>query len=115
MRFTVIQAWSATYKSPIELRAGDRIDLSGHEDDWEGHTWLWAKSHAGTEGWIPDTLVVRCAEKTLAVDDYSAMELTCQRGQILTALQDTHGWILCRAANGAKGWVPKSHLEPINE
>jgi len=53
MRYRVIKAWAAVYADPIVVGAGERLTLTGKEDLWEGHRWLWARSAAGKEGWVP--------------------------------------------------------------
>jgi hypothetical protein len=109
MQYEVTEDWTATYDAPVVLSAGETIELSGRQDIWDGHIWLWAKSPAGKEGWIPDSLVRTINGKHVAGEDYSAIELTCKRGQIVTGVEETHGWVLCRA-EGRTGWVPKNHL-----
>ncbi|RMC37625.1 SH3 domain-containing protein [Paracoccus alkanivorans] len=114
MRYRVISDWSASYDQPIELAAGEGLELSGRKDCWDGHLWLWARSFAtGREGWIPDSLPLCRAGKLVSGCDYSARELTCRTGQILASLGETHGWVLCEAEVGDIGWVPRACLAPI--
>ena len=46
----------------------------------------------------------------MARAEYTATELTCVAGQVLEGLQEQHGWVFCRAADGDTGWVPRRHL-----
>ena len=112
-RYKVITDWTAAYGDPIVLRAGDMIHLSGREDDWDGHRWLWARSEAGKEGWIPDTLPLKEAGAHHAATGFSAVELTCHVGEVLSGSQETHGWILCRDETGRDGWVPARCLQRL--
>ncbi len=106
MIYRVTDAWQASYDDPVRLRAGEAVVLSGREDLWDGHRWLWGRDPAGREGWLPDSLI----EAGRALRDYSAMELSCRPGEVLDALEETHGWVLCRNASGAEGWVPRRCL-----
>jgi hypothetical protein len=105
---SVIADWVATYDDPMRIIKNDPIALSGREDIWVGHRWLWASAPSELEGWIPDTLVV----KGLATYTYSAAELTCAIGEVLTMQKQTHGWSWCKNLNGISGWVPHRCLAP---
>ncbi|MFT4717397.1 MAG: hypothetical protein ACI861_000728, partial [Paracoccaceae bacterium] len=109
LKYVVIENWTASYLDPIVVTAGDKLELSGQTDIWDGHTWLWAKSRDGKKGWIPDTLVPKTST-SVAQTDYTAAELTCQLGQILVAEKRTHGWVYCRSDDGQHGWVPEKNL-----
>ncbi|MGB0504600.1 MAG: SH3 domain-containing protein [Pikeienuella sp.] len=113
MKHKVVQDWHATYEAPIHVTQGEVIVLNGRTDIWDGHLWLWAESTLGTCGWVPDSLVVWREGRKLARYDYSAMELSCSAGDILSELWRTHGWILCRSLDGATGWVPQANLSPL--
>lgn len=112
MRYDVIKDWTTVYADPIVVGAGEQLVLTGKEDIWEGHRWLWARSPSGKEGWVPDSLVAKSPGGSAALYDYTAAELDCARGDCVIALGETHGWVMCRAADGRTGWVPRSHLEP---
>jgi hypothetical protein len=112
MKLRVIEDWQATYADPIRLAAGDMLYLTGREDNWDGHIWLWARSLDGLEGWVPDNVICEAEGRHVAKGDYTAAELTCRRGQVLTAKKETHGWVFCIAEGGAAGWVPRKNLIP---
>lgn len=112
-RYRVKTEWKATYQDPIVLEQGQEVWLSGKSDHWDGHLWVWAINQFEKEGWIPDTLVRIVADKHFAKAAFSAMELTCAAGDEVRAIDETHGWILCAAKNGAEGWVPARNLELI--
>lgn len=113
MKYKVIKAWNASYPDPIQVAVGEQLELSGRRDSWDGYVWLWVKNLDGKEGWIPDSLVSSDTAST-AVEDYTAIELTCKIGQFLTAEKVTHGWAFCRADDGQSGWVPEKNLMLIN-
>lgn len=108
----VIQAWQASYDDPVQVGAGEDLRLTGRTDLWDGHLWQWAVDRTGREGWVPDALVRVDDGHSKAAFDYSAQELTCEAGQVLTGLKSLNGWIWCRTEDGMEGWVPERHLEP---
>ena len=112
MNFRVLESWQATYADPIRLQVGDPVHLTGRQESWDGHIWLWARSSAGLEGWIPDCLIGDGEAGAFATEDYCAIELTCQVGQIIAGEKETHGWVFCRSVDGSAGWVPRKNLTP---
>ena len=94
MKCRVIENWAASYADPIQIRKGEAVALDGRRDIWDGHCWLWAKASDGREGWIPDDILDDSSGATTAKEDYSAKELSCQAGQVLTVIKETHGWVL---------------------
>ncbi|MFN3312474.1 MAG: SH3 domain-containing protein [Hyphomonas sp.] len=111
MNFKVTEDWQATYADPIRLTAGDMLYLTGRQDNWDGHIWLWARSAGGLEGWIPDTIVSRTKAGCIAIEDYTATELTCRAGEVVRGEKETHGWVFCRSRGGSAGWIPRKNLE----
>ncbi|WP_071795904.1 SH3 domain-containing protein [Natronohydrobacter thiooxidans] len=113
MKFKVTEDWKASYLDPICLQAGDLLYLTGRQDNWDGHIWLWAKSAGGLEGWIPDSIVRKTNTGYVATEDYTAAELTCRAGQVVTREKETHGWVFCRLPDGPVGWIPLKNLASI--
>ena len=107
---TVLEDWTATYDDPIRVAAGEAVALDGRRDEWDGHVWLWARAADGREGWLPETLLLGSDGGWRANAAFDARELTCRAGDALTRLAATHGWALCRAADGRQGWVPQRNL-----
>ena len=104
----VTRNWTATYHDPISIRRGEPVTLTGREDMWHGHRWLWAVARDGREGWVPDSLI----DGDRARQDYSAMELTCRAGDRLVTGASNHGWTWCTNPVGREGWVPEECLTP---
>ena len=106
----VLEAHDATYANPIAVAKGARLVLTGREDVWEGHRWLWAVAEAGGEGWIPDDLVIETDDGPVASRDFSALELTCSAGEAVALIRQSHGWAWCRKDDGSEGWLPLKNL-----
>ena len=96
----------ASYPDPIRLAKGAPLALTGREDIWDGHRFLWAVAADGREGWVPEGLIARSGEGLTVTRDYSAVELTCTAGETVELLWQTHGWAWCRTAEGEEGWLP---------
>lgn len=111
--YRVTADWTATYPDPICLQRGDAFSLSDETFDWDGHTWIWARSEDGREGWIPDDLARRSEGVLRAQEAFSAMELSCRAGEQLHGLKQRHGWVWCRHPDGRTGWVPHGYLEKV--
>ena len=107
---TVLHSHKASYSDPIRVAKGEFVRLTGREDLWDGHRWLWAVAEDGKEGWVPDTLIAGADDRTIASRDYWAIELTCGAGDIVDTLRETHGWAWCRKSEGTEGWVPLANL-----
>ena len=108
---SVKNTYTASYANPIEVMKGQAVALTGREDIWDGHRWLWAVSEDGLEGWVPDSFITGDAENPIACYDYSAIELTCSAGEIVEFLRQTHGWAWCRKSDGSEGWLPLQNLD----
>ncbi len=108
-RKTVISAHIAIYTDPIIVRKGDVL-LLGKLDIWDGHTWIWATSKEMKCGWVPDNLACEKGGKMVAGYDYSAVEISCNSGDIVDVTHEDHGWAWCNTENNEEGWIPLRNL-----
>ena len=92
----------ASYADPIRVAAGQQVRLTGREETWDGHRWIWAEAD-GRSGWVPDDLVVGDGS---AVRAYSAVELDVAPETVIDVVYESHGWAWCRNGDGSCGWVP---------
>ncbi len=106
----VLENHSASYADAIEVAKGAVLSLTGREDVWDGHRWLWAVAGDGREGWVPDDLIAEIDERPVASRDFSAIELTCSAGDAVQFISKTHGWAWCRTSDGSEGWLPLRNL-----
>jgi len=100
----------ASYNDPIAVARGAALVITGREDIWDGHRWLWARAPDGREGWVPDSLPAETSAGTLAAYDYNAIELSCVAGERVEVLRQSHGWAWCRKDDGSEGWLPRRLL-----
>lgn len=106
----VLRDWTASYRDPIRVSAGDSVMPTDRQDLWDGHRWVWTRAGDGREGWLPDGILAREGGGWVAACAFDATELTCRVGARLTVKARTHGWALCRDRAGGEGWVPERHL-----
>ena len=106
----VLENHHASYAEPIKVAKGAVLSLTGREDVWDGHRWLWAVADDGGEGWVPDHLIIEIDERPVASRDFSAIELTCSAGDAVEFIWQTHGWAWCRKCDGSEGWLPLGNL-----
>ncbi len=106
----VLENHDASYADPIEVAKGAFLSLTGREDIWDGHRWLWAVADDGREGWVPDDLITQTDDGLVASRDFSAVELTCSAGDAVDIVWETHGWAWCRTDDGGEGWLPLRNL-----
>lgn len=120
-RYTVIEDWTQSYETPIQLKKEERvtIDLSVKDSDPEWANWVWCITDQGMTGWVPTQILNVCEvhseEKQTAIvmEDYSAYELSVNRGDILLGSKCLNGWLWCRKENSTQqGWVPVRNVSP---
>ncbi len=100
----------ASYLDPITMHAGEIIEASGREDNWQGWIWLWRTNQQGKSGWVPKGFVTQVDGIWKAHYDYSALELSVSVGERVIVLQKESGWLWCTKQNGESGWVPAENV-----
>jgi Bacterial dipeptidyl-peptidase Sh3 domain/Variant SH3 domain len=101
---------NASYLNPINVAKAEHIVLTGREDIWDGHRWLWAVANDGREGWVPDSLISEVDGQHAVKRDFSAIELSCVVGETVEVIWQTHGWAWCQMRDGGEGWLPVNKL-----
>lgn len=100
------------YEDPIALKAGDAVTIDAERTattDILG--WCWCTGPDGREGWVPDAWLVLCEGVHRINRDFSALELTIQRGERLTLQYSESGFVFVTKADGSSGWIPDACLE----
>lgn len=121
-RYAVSKKWEQSYPDPIVLRKEDRviIDFSVENTTPGWDNWLWCISADGLTGWVPAQIltvintITDDKKEAVVSADYSAIELTVEKGEILIGTTVLNGWVWCRHQNRAvEGWVPSDNLQLI--
>ena len=101
--------YQVEYPNPIQVKAGERVQVGQTDDDYPG--WLWSRARDGREGWVPVELLSPERPLATALVDYSARELAVEIGDEVEIEEVRHGWALVRNSQGEVGWIPETHIE----
>ncbi len=107
-RATVIKAYESAYPNPLKLAKDTEVAIGEKDCEWAG--WLWCEAPDGNKGWVPESYVAREGDQGRLTRDYDATELTVAVGDELAILGEEAGWLWCRTASGAIGWVPLENV-----
>jgi len=92
-RYQVIKDYQTCYPDPIILKKGEEI-LYGKEDT-QYPNWIFCKSIISKkEGWVPKQILSSpdaVSSKAIVLQDYSAHELTVNKGELLVGLKHLNG------------------------
>ncbi|HZR38787.1 MAG TPA: SH3 domain-containing protein [Ktedonobacteraceae bacterium] len=112
--YLVIKDHQASYPDPIVMHAGETLEVSGKEDQWNGNpdwTFIWCTNEQGKSGWVPKTYVELAGVTGKARHDYNAIELSVTVGEKVVAGQEESGWVWCTNMHGKSGWVPIENIK----
>jgi SH3-like domain-containing protein len=108
MLVEIVTPYIAQYPDAIRFAAGERVQVGRDDPEFPG--WFWCGSQAGGEGWVHQSFLDGIAGEVIAVEDYSADELTVAEGECGTLIRRLDAWACVRLESGEQGWVPESHL-----
>ena len=110
---SVIRKYTSSNPNPIHFTVGDELVVGEVYDDnpnWKD----WVKCKAvknGAEGWVPLQLIKIESNHAVALEDYSANELTVDVGIKVEIVKSLNGWTWCQTVEGEEGWLPNEVLE----
>jgi uncharacterized protein YgiM (DUF1202 family) len=107
----IIMRFESQYSNPIEVAAGETVDVGDEDKEFPG--WMWCSASNKREGWVPVELISMNDKGARVLEDYSARELSVMLGEEVTIEDARHGWLLVRNACGQRGWIPCSHAQPL--
>ncbi|MUM78048.1 ligand-binding protein SH3 [Pseudodesulfovibrio sp. F-1] len=118
MNYLVVKAHRSEFPNPIKLKKGAFIIIGEKyegPEDWEDWYYCTIPGHEG--GWVPRQIIERTeGGGAQALEDYTAMELDVDEGDVLIGARKLNGWVWCRhAAANTEGWVPLENLQPVSE
>jgi SH3-like domain-containing protein len=104
----VQRKYEAQYRDPIQVKAGESVEVVRADNDDPG--WLWCRAMDGREGWVPVQLLSGQGVRAVIREDYSAKELAVFPGDEVEVEKACNGWLLVSNAQGQRGWIPQSHI-----
>jgi hypothetical protein len=75
--------YEAQYRDPIQVKAGESVEVEVDREDAAYPGWLWCRARDGRQGWMPVELLSRQRPFAIVLEGYSAKELTVQPGDEL--------------------------------
>jgi Variant SH3 domain len=110
-RVRVLKADGPTNADPIQMQAGDLLEIVGKEDDG----WVWCRNHAGKEDWVPLSYMTAEGEGNTrtALSDYDSTVLPIEVGEEFQAEREESGWLWCTNTRGTWGWIRVRNVERI--
>ena len=120
--YIVLDSWTESYENPISIEQGEEVivDPSVIEPDPEWANWVCCIASNNRDGWVPIQILKIMPSNTndrynsMALEDYSAYELTVKTGDFVYGNRILNGWLWCSKENdNKKGWVPLRNLKLI--
>ncbi|MGY0216567.1 SH3 domain-containing protein [Endozoicomonadaceae bacterium StTr2] len=104
----VTKSYNSNYPNPISFRQGEVIKAGREDDEYPG--WIWVTTPDANQGWAPIEYLEISESRAVALQDYTARELTVAVGEKVKIHYSLNGW--CWGSNEAteSGWVPLDHI-----
>lgn len=121
-KYIVLERWEQSYPDPIILIQGDEVvaDLSVTDPDPEWVDWIWCLAGEKGSGWVPDRILEKTEPlsgekyKSLVLEDYSANELTVDKGETVVGEKILNGWLWCyKTDSSIGGWILTRNIKEI--
>ncbi|MDU1903479.1 MAG: SH3 domain-containing protein [Dysgonomonas sp.] len=117
-KYIAIEEWESSYPNPLVLTKGEHviIDTSKTDDNPEWSNWVWCISPSN-QGWAPEQILEildNSADRIKASvkEDYTAIELNIEVGEIVTGHRILNGWLWCtKVSDNETGWLPLECLK----
>lgn len=92
-------------RAPIRVEAGEKVEVGERDGEWPEFVFV---TTGGGSGWVPARYIDIAGGWGVVHTAYDTTELATRVGDVLEVLIDDRqsGWLWCRAADGAEGWVP---------
>jgi uncharacterized protein YgiM (DUF1202 family) len=107
----IITSYTAKYTDPLIAHAGESVTVGKRDDEWPG--WVWCTSSSGKASWVHESFLEIKGDHAIFIENYNAKELDVSAGELLTVLRETGGWLWCKSASGARGWIPAENAKVI--
>lgn len=117
MEYLVIKKHKSNYPNPINVRKGEKVLVGKEyegEEDWVNWRYCY-KTDKSQEGWIPEQLLNISSQHGVLKEDYTAKELTINKGKKVEGINELNGWVWCRDSQGREGWIPKLNLKSLGK
>lgn len=117
-RYLVIQDYTSEYPNPITFAKGAPLVVGKRYEGPEGwDDWFFCRTPGQESGWVPAQVIeIISGDTAQAREDYTARELTVQKGEQLLGGRVLNGWAWCEnPASSESGWVPLANLQEVSQ
>ncbi|NEZ58136.1 SH3 domain-containing protein [Adonisia turfae] len=117
-RYLVTQDHTSEYPEPITFTKGAPLTVGERYEGSEGwKDWFFCSTPGQESGWVPAQIIEIINGNTArARENYTARELSVQKGDLLLGSRALNGWVWCEnPASSESGWVPLSNLQEVNQ
>jgi hypothetical protein len=115
--YLVTERYETEFTNPITLTAGEKVTIGEDPDpEMNPDTWInWEyciKSDGSNAGFVPRQIIEIEGEHGIILENYSAKEMTVEKGEIVEGIKELNGWLWAKnKATGEIGWIPLEVLE----
>lgn len=112
-RYVVVVEHVNEFPEPIMLKADQLINVGREDNEEDGWAnWFFCQAEGQSPGWVPGQIIKRLgSSRGVVLEDYTAQEMSVERGQELEGVTLLNGWVWCRRpSDGQAGWVPLDNL-----
>lgn len=116
MNYIVIAPHRSEFPQPISFAKGSLIAIGEKYEGPEGwDNWYLCRTRDSQEGWVPGQILEQESPGNgIALEDYTAMELNVDAGDVLSGTRILNGWVWChQTSTTLSGWVPLKNLQEI--
>ena len=117
MNYTVIKPHISEFPNPIELVKGENVSIGEDPDPTNNpETWVnWlycVKEDSSNAGFVPKQIIQREDKQGTVLEDYTAKELTVEKGELIEYIKTLNGWLWGkRVKTGELGWIPLENVQ----
>lgn len=101
----VVLAYEDAYPDPIVGKEGD-VFLLGGRYDANYPEFFWATAADDRCGWVPKAFLRQNGDFGRLLRDYTARELTVDRGEMVEIIEEVGGWFWAATNDRHQGWIP---------
>lgn len=113
MRYEACSDLEIESQRPLQLAAGDAVQVGKRDTTWPG--WRWVTAADGESAWMHESMLELSSETAaVATEAYLARELSVRKGEVVESLRELGGWHWCRKVDGSDGWIPAYNLRPVS-
>jgi hypothetical protein len=120
MNYIVIEKYETEFINPIILKTGEKVTIGEDPNpEMNSATWVnWVyciKEDGSNAGFVPEQIIRKEGEYGTILQNYSAKELSVEKGEIIKGIEELNGWLWSKIeSTGEIGWIPMDNLKLLD-